>query len=341
MRSTLPLSVLATSALLFTLVGCGAASNGDELTYEDSPLGEYLSAAWGGDLSQEEQTRQFEEQQAQAEELVAKCMSDEGFEYTPTNSTGGVISDGGEWEPDKREWVEKYGFGYVNSPFSDFSDEELSEQEASNPNDDYVASLSESEQNAYYEVLFGASISQEEPAEDGELDEEAYEYNWEDAGCQGWAQNEVLGDSPIQSEEFTALREKIGELYTKGQDAPELADLNAEWASCMAEKGEPGFSSPEDASQSILDAQDKIYEALPSEGAESGEIADESDPSASPEMEELAAREIELALIDLDCREKTSYTQKSLEIQFAIEEKFISENKAELDAFKAAAEQSE
>jgi hypothetical protein len=31
--------------------------------------------------------------------------------------------------------------------------------------------------------------------------------------------------------------------------------------------------------------------------------------------------------------------KKSLEIQFAIEEKFIAENKADLEAFKAAADQ--
>ena len=57
-------------------------------------------------------------------------------------------------------------------------------------------------------------------------------------------------------------------------------------------------------------------------------------------MKALGERELKLALIDLDCREKTSFATKSLEIQFALEEKFIAENKTELEAFKAAAEQS-
>lgn len=57
-------------------------------------------------------------------------------------------------------------------------------------------------------------------------------------------------------------------------------------------------------------------------------------------MKELGEREIALALVDLECREKTSFTKKSMEIQFALEEKFIAANKADLDAFKAAAEQS-
>ena len=50
------------------------------------------------------------------------------------------------------------------------------------------------------------------------------------------------------------------------------------------------------------------------------------DPSESPEMKELGEREIALALVDLECREKTSFTKKSMEIQFALEEKFIAAN---------------
>lgn len=337
MRSTVPLAAVAASAMVFILTGCGGAPSGDELSYEDSPLNEYLSAAWGGDLSPEEQQKKMEEQQAKVEALVAQCMSDEGFEYTPNTDSGTVMSDGGEWEPDKREWVEKYGYGYVNSPFAEQMEENPSDEEGSDPNSEYVMSLSESEQTAFYETLYGPTPSEDEISEDG-----SYEYKWEDAGCQGWAQHEIDGDDPTQAEEFSELRKKIEELYSTAQDSPELADLNAEWASCMADKGEPGFTKQMDAGQSIMDEQNKIYEQAFGDGSEpvDTESADFEDPNDSPEMKALTEREIELALVDLECREKTSFTKKSLEIQFAVEEKFIAANKADLEAFKAAAEQS-
>lgn len=335
MRSTVPLAAIAATALVFVLSGCAGASDG-ELTYEDSPLNEYLSAAWGSDLSPEEQEKKFQEQQTQVEELVAKCMSDEGFEYAPNVSSGGIITDGGEWEPDKREWVEKYGYGYVNSPFAEEQDEGPTDEEFVDPNAEYVSSLSESEQAAFYETLYGPQPDESEMSEDG-----SYEYTWDTAGCQGWAQHELEGDDPWQAEEFSDLRTKMEEMWTTAQDAPELADLNAEWASCMADKGEPGFSTQMEAGQSIIDQQNEIYEAVYGDGSEPADPeAEFEDPSDGPEMTALAEREIELALIDLECREKTSFTKKSMEIQFALEEKFISDNKADLDAFKAAAEQS-
>jgi hypothetical protein len=338
MRSTGPLAALAATAMMFVLAGCSGTAGDDGLSYEDSPLTKYVTAAYGGDLSPEEQQKQMEENQREIEELVAKCMADEGFEYAPNTDAGGmVMSDSGnEWEPEKREWVEKYGYGMVNSPFSEQQAEESAEEYV-DPNQEYVESLSESEQTAFYETLYGVTPEEDELSEDG-----SYEYRWEDAGCQGAAQHEVDGEDVWQSDEFADLRSKMEELWTSSQESPELADLNAEWASCMADKGEPGFSAQSEAAQSISDEQTVIYDTAFGDGSEpvDTESADFVDPSQSPEMKALGERELELALVDLECREKTSYIEESLKLQFAREEKFIADNKAELDAFKAAAEQS-
>lgn len=333
MRTTGPLAVLAASALALTLAGC-SGDGGGELSYEDSPLSKYLSAAYGGDLSPEEQQKKFEEEQRKQEELVAECMAKEGFEYTPSTSTGGAISTGEdvEWEPDKREWVEKYGYGMVNSPFSTEAAQPM--EEYVDPNQEYLDSLSESERNAFFETAYGVPPTEEEMGEDG-----TYEYNWENSGCQGWAQHELQGDDPWQSDEFAELRDKMNELWTTAQDAPEYKTLNADWASCMADGGEPGFTAQPDAAQSISDAQSKIFEAAYGDGTTEIDPETVGDPSNSPEMKELGEKEIALALVDLGCREKTNYTEESLKIQFALEEKFIKDNKAELEAFKAAAEQ--
>jgi hypothetical protein len=338
MRSTGPLAAFAVSALALTLVGCsGGPGGGGELTYEDSPLSEYLSSAFGGDLSPEEQQKQFDEQQRQQEELMAECMAEEGFEYQPNVQNGGTVlsSDDVEWKPDDKAWVEKYGYGAVNNPYNDEMGEPTDQgQEYVDPNQEYLESLSESEQAAFYETAYGVPPTEEEMGEDG-----GYEYKWEDAGCQGWAQHELEGDNPWQSDEFADLRAKMDEFWTTTQDSPELTELSAEWAACMEEGGEPGFATPADAQQSIYDAQSAIYDAAYGDG--SVEVDPESvvDPNTTPEMKELGEKEIALALVDLSCREKTSYTQESLKIQFALEEQFIKDNKAALDAFKAAAEQ--
>jgi hypothetical protein len=337
MRSTGPLAALAATAMVFVLAGCTGTPGDDGLTYEDSPLNKYVAAAWGGDLSPEEQQKQAEENQRKVEELVAECMADEGFEYTPNTDNGGMISSSdGDWEPEKREWVEKYGYGMVNSPFNERQEEESAEEYV-DPNQDYVETLSETEQTAFYETLYGATPEEDELNEDG-----SYEYRWEDGGCQGWAQHEVDGDDVWQSDEFSGIRTKMEEFWTTTQESPELADLNAEWAKCMADGGEPGFAKQSEATQSIIDEQNALYETAYGDGSEpvDTESPEFVDPSDSPEMKELGEREIELALVDLDCRNKTSYMEESLKIQFALEEKFIAENKAELDAFKAAAEQS-
>ncbi|WP_341955341.1 hypothetical protein [Microbacterium sp. LWH13-1.2] len=338
MRSTGPLAAFfAATAMVVVLAGCSASAGDDSLSYDDSPLAEYVSAAYGGDLSPEEQQKQVEERQRQTEELVAQCMSDEGFEYTPIIDNGGVaVSEAVEaWEPDKREWVETYGYGVVNSPFT--AQGEVLGEAYVDPNQDYIESLTETERAAFNETLYGATPTEEELVEDG-----GYEYDWQEAGCQGWAQHEVDGDDVWQSDEFADLRSKIEELWTQSQESPEMAELNAEWAACMADAGEPGFSAQTDASQSIVDAHDALYQAAGEEGGEQigTESAESVDPRETPEMTALGEREIELALVDLKCRTETSYVEESLKLQFASEEKFIAANKAELDAFKAAAEQS-
>lgn len=336
MRSTGPLAVIAASALALTLAGCSTGSGG-ELTYEDSPLGKYLSAAYGGDLSPEEQQKQFDEQQRKQEDLMAECMAKEGFEYKPNLQNGTVVvaddEDAVKWEPEKKGWVEKYGYGIVNNPYNEEGASQPGEEYV-DPNQEYLESLSESERNAFYETAYGVPPAEDELSEDG-----SYEYNWEDSGCQGWAQHEIQGDDPWQSDEFTELRDKMNELWTTSQKSPEYKKLNAKWAECMADGGEPGFSAQTEAQQSISDEQSKIYETAYGDGTTEVDPETFEDPNKSPEMKELGKKEIALALVDLGCRQKTNYAEESLKIQFALEEEFIKDNKADLEAFKAAAEQ--
>jgi hypothetical protein len=222
------------------------------------------------------------------------------------------------------------------------------EEEYIDPNQDYVESLSESEQEAYYAVLYGESPTDEQ-AEDPDFD-----WSTLDMGCSGNASDEVYGSSAYDAiyEQFQPLMDRIQQLYETTQDAPEMSDLNAEWASCMADAGHTGYTAQMDAANFFYEEQNKFYEeqnalyeefdwenASEEELAEMDAKAAEMDPSTSPEWEALAEQEIQVALADLECRDKTDFLAQSLQIQFDLEEQFIADNKADLEALQAAAEQ--
>jgi hypothetical protein len=329
-RASAPLSALA--ALTLVLSGCSGSEGKDAGSSaeaeQESPLTKYFNAAYGMDVSPEEQEEKFAEQQRQQEELVAQCMQDQGFEYTPATDTGMYMSSGDdtEWKPDDREWVAQYGYGAVNSPFSE---EPPPEEEFVDPNADYVASLSESEQMAFYEALHGPMPDEEEMSEGGEI-----EYDWTTAGCQGAAQHEVAGEDPSQSEEFKPLFDAINELYTDTASWPGMAELDAEWATCMDDAGQGGHASPMEAQNSIHDEMNKIWENV--------DMSEEPTASGEPDkaaMDALAEKEVDLALADLDCREETDYRDRHAAITREVEQQFIDDHKTELDAMVASVEQ--
>lgn len=305
-------------ALVIGLGGCSLLPGAQaELDWEDSPLNSYLNSSAG--MSEEEMNDHFLAQQQEIEEHVAECMADEGFEYIPVDQSqyGGVSFGSDEWDPDSREWVEEYGYGAVNFPGRD--EQPDPDEQPVDPNQEYVASLSESEMAAYYETLYGP-----QPTED-ELDEEGgYEYDPDNAGCYGSAQQEVTGEDPYSSEEFKPIMDAINEFYTDVQNDPALSDLNAAWSSCMADAGYSGFTTQQDAQNSIYDEINAYYEG------QTEHVEDD------PALAEIQEREIDLALADLECRESTDYRQQSLRLQFELEEQFVQEHKAELEALKAA-----
>lgn len=321
MRSTTPLIALfaVTSAVL--LSGCSAPADSEPGASErESPLSEYLNALYGGDLSEDEMEKKYAADEKEREALISTCMNDEGFEYIPAVQSTSFSSGGEEWLPDDREWVAQYGYGMTSYPGAD---DPAPTEEYVDPNQDYVTSLPESEQQAFYEALNGAPIAEEDLPADG-----SYEYNWEESGCYGFAQNEIVGEDPSQSEEHKPLFEAITAVYTDLEKAPEMADLNAAWSDCMSGAGYPGFSAQQDAQTAVSDEYNKLWEGQ-TEGGEPSEA----------DMDALTEGEVETALADLECREKTNYRDAAFDVQADIEQKFIDDNKEALEALKADAEQ--
>ena len=339
---THPRSLVALiAAATLTLAGCapGGGGGGGKLTYEDSPLAKYLSGIFSDGLSpdatQQERQDFYNEQQRKTEELVAQCMTDQGFEYVPNSRNGAITVSGDDgdqmWRPDDRDWVEKYGYGAVNSPWQEQEGNSGAQatEPPPDPNQQYIDSLSEAEQQAYFEALYG-----KQQATEGE---QAVEYDWRTQGCYGAAQHEVNGENPWEQAENKPIIDALQKFWESLQQDPAQIELDADWAACMTEAGYPGFKAQNDAQQSIYDLTNKYWENAPQDGEWPADFGTPKDP----EFAKIAEEEIPLALADLGCREKTDYRQQQLRIQFAAEEQFIADHSEELEALKARAAQTQ
>jgi hypothetical protein len=311
-RSSVVIAAVAAATLL---AGCSAPGAGPAAD-EKSPVEKVLEKLSGMDMSPEDQEKYWAEQNAKTEELVAECMQKEGFEYVPNTDNSMMVSTRDDWKPDDREWVSQYGYGVVNWPGREEGGEV--EDEYVDPNADYVAALSEAELTSYNEALYGPMIENPDPDA---------EWTWEDGGCYGWAQHE-LGDDSTElwsSEEAEAFFEVYGKFTENMEGDPRMVEVNTAWTSCMADAGYSGYSKQ-------FDAQDSIYTEVSAVYENQTEWTEDD-----PALAVIGEKEIELALADLDCREKTDYTKRSRSVQFELEEQFLVEHKSELDALLALA----
>jgi len=276
------------------LAGCAATPDAPALDPEDSPLSEYLGVLYGdADGSDAESKEQ--------EELIAACMSAEGFEYIPVDA-GGSAGDG--VDRGSEEWIAEHGYGMVLTPEESAA---INEQaEVADPNQGYLEALSPGEQDAYNAVLYGVGAA------------EVGEYDWTTAGCQGAAQHEVRGDASLDTDDYQDIMQAVSELYSGIAQDDDYAVLEGDWAACMADAGRPGLPTRQAAIESIVEKANALGE----------DVAARS---------ELRKQEVELALVDLDCAEKVDYAQRALAIQFALEEQFILDHQPRLDELLADA----
>lgn len=317
------LTLAATVAAVLLLSACSGPTE-TASTPGESPLSPYLTAIYGGGVGDEkEQQARFDEQEKKRQSVIAQCMTEQGFEYTPDAPSSTIaFSTGEEWKPDEREWVAQYGYGITHRPGAD---EPAPENTYVDPNADYLATLSESERAAFSEALYGAAPSETELPSD-----EIPEYDWTKAGCSGRAEHEVSGEDPLQGEEFRPLMDALAALWSDTSRWPGMTTVDTEWAQCMDDAGYPGLQKQSDASASISDAYDAAWSQTDSSSAH------EIDAEAASR---LSKTEIDTALADFDCRAKTDYQARALKAQFSAEEAFIVDHKADLEAAKAAAAQ--
>lgn len=333
-RPLTSLTALATASVL-ALAACAGGSSPQSGagagagTQEEGPLDAYFSALW----SQEEWTQErMDEENLQREELIAQCMAKEGFEYIPNTNSGGTVWSGDDYDGpawDSLEFAQKYGYGVVEWPGSSEMEEAANFEEYVDPNQGYIESLSESEQQAFHETLWGAPQDYEEPL-DGE--EENFEYSWEDNGCWGWAENEINSSNSAanawEDPEFEELFSAMEELWNVGVDSPDMIAANQEWAACMEESGFPGFATPDDAMTSMYEQQNQIYEDASTDGEEWVE------PDRAL-FDALQAEEIAMATADWKCKDKVNYVTRQQKVDFQAQQEFVDTHREQLDALVA------
>ncbi|WP_324652477.1 hypothetical protein [Georgenia sp. H159] len=339
--------VVAVSALLLLALGAcsGEAAPADELSWEDSPLSKAFAQFYGTEENPEEWERQEAERQREVEEITATCMAEQGFEYLPVAQDQAVTYTEDE-DVDTAEWAEQYGYGITTEPWADEQPAEPAEEWV-DPNEDYVSSMSPSEQEAYFAALHGEPTFAEGDGEWVEGEDIAEEYSWEEAGCQGRAYHEVYEEDEdaamMEDPAFTEFFAAAERLYEDAQRDPRVTEINAEWAECMADAGVSGMTTPDEASTALYEEYDRLYMEADSqvdwETIDWEALGETADPVREymdeAGLDALREREIATAVADHACQEELQTQTRYLQVQFDLEETFVETYSAEIDALIA------
>lgn len=336
--------------------GSDAGEDGGATTTTISPLAELMG--WTNDSPTESRRKQL-----RVEELVADCMREEGWEYTPVDwsaqDPGSAAPDANLQTSDPEAFGEKYGYGIVY--YYELYEEPslLGEPGAENPgmdpgfqdpNAEYVQSLSESEQTEYYASLYGEPIESEPfgDDEDGATAMTAVALSPEEQGCYGVASAEVYPANEIAND--PDIQERMNEYWEDQQNAPELVAAYEAWRECMGDDvdltdpmGDP-VETPNDV-WGYLDGLKMTAEGLEAEAITQEDMdkggdwytmyTDEDgngvgwrgqpEPMTDAEREDLQATEIALWKQDHACQEEA----RIAEVTSELEQRFVDELVAE------------
>ncbi|WP_290808644.1 hypothetical protein [Herbiconiux sp.] len=231
-----------------------------------------------------------------------------------------ITSDSLGMEWGSEEFVRTYGYGISTDPYSAMQGGE----EYVDPNADYVAALSDSEQAAYNEALWGAPVD-----DTGSGTVSAGDWDWQSMGCMGAAQHEEVTATAFWDDpHYKSLIDEMNGLSDKAGATPAVKARETEWAGCMADAGFPQFSHESDPETSINDR----FTALTTPADPTSAEADPPDPTA---LAALQTDEIDIAVADLGCDSSSGYAETLKTEQIRLEQEFIDQNKEQLDALVA------
>lgn len=351
-----------------TAVDTGAADDGRPASFEDldfsSPIGDLL----GFDMTdQDAMEQEFQDMERRAEEVIASCMRDQGFEYTSRSMDTSIFvggpfggSDGLAYYSD--EWVDKYGFGVSTQRFPQsevgadligFDDESMPDMDdpgMGDPNQEYLEGLSDGEREAWDKALWG------EPPDFSMMDEEDSEsFMFEPEGCQGEAFEQVYNAGPggdfDQQGFFESFGDELESMQERAESDPRVVEYRNRVADCVAEKGFvwDGTQQPWEYFEAKLGdiGRSGMMNGDPFEAAgvnpeemserEMEEFFAEMNRLSPEDRDKLAAvqaEELELARIVVDCDGGELNEQYFLgEIRQEMEQDFVDRNADEIATF--------
>ena len=322
-----------------------------------SPIDEYLAYLDGTNLAPEARIRRIEDEDVRREELIAECMTEQGFTYVPHPTTTATFDGGVQWRTDDPDWLVNYGFGVVVFPglpageLLQFGGDIPGQ---TNPNTQHFLTLSAAEQEAYNFALWGQRNPfpnpgpctgvgcPPAPTEQDLADWNAFEADSGNWGCWRQIHEQVMAENPwslLEADQFAPLFEAINNFRSNA--ALDATEADHDWAMCMNDAGHPGYvrrpdfrsefsGELEDISQRIIDEKSEAGEQIWHFPLQMGE---------APEIDGLFEREVATALADRDCRIAVGFDARQQAAIFELEAQFVNDHRADFEALRAAAEQ--
>lgn len=261
------------------------------------------------------------------EELTAACMAEQGFQYVPFLTAAPrliVVDDSEPLDRDSREFAEQFGFGQsVPVPIGGTM---FGSDHGNNPNDAVRAAMSDAELAAWEEALWGVRDA-DNP------------FMVLQPGCQAVASEAVRGTVDAFARISDDVDVLLNTVFT-GID-PQIAALNTEWAVCMANAGFPGHLSPRLLHQHVFDEWWRVQgvTVTRSEDGLSSSFTGEIQEPTATQLQTFTDWEFALALANYDCRAAIGYHERLNQINFARQQEFVDQHRAELEAWEAYVEQ--
>lgn len=238
------------------------------------------------------------------ENLTAACMAELGFEYTPQVPAVDQITVLDGPVQGSREFVERWGYGLWSQP-SNGGGGGFMYSGGDDPNWARREAMSEAAREAYDTALRGPVTA---TGDDGSITREG--------GC-----GEVAdGPRGPEAEYLAGVRaEALAFLEALATDT-RFAEVDAAWASCMADAGHT-YADPAAAQQQLMDE----LQAEIADGVLDADVAAERAPE-----------EIRIAVADLDCQEATGWRERHRDIEIELQQEYVDAHRADLGALAAA-----
>lgn len=286
---------------------------------EIGPLEELVAPAWEGSMVG---LSQIVARYNGYEERVEACMAERGFPYWPEELT--VPADLlAAPERGTRAYAEAYGYG-ITTDSPEMAMLRVWPVEMSQEQIAYEDRLNYAQGEEYEFALYGPGEPQGWPG-DGEAEQIGC-YDVSQLGYSFWH----LGGSD------EAAYHRATQFLTAIPNDPAMADLNAEWAACMATRGFTEQNPSATVSRFYLlqmqaESNPDWGEAEPTmiEAAGSGPILWMSEGAVS-------AEEVAIAVADFDCEIETDYPERASQISVQLQREYIAEHSEEIEALRAA-----